>query len=259
MKDLTQEEAGRWMAAAPAPVQDTVASPATEQVLVELGQQYGLHVDVVGLLVKFTSYMLLGYAGPDAFRQELRAAGVAEAQAQQIIDEINKKIFIPLRERMQKPAEVKLPQPATPGVGVPSHAHRPAVAFGAGGPRPVAPRQPMGIMKPPPQSPMYSNVGRQVPSPGFVQRPSVVPQPMQQQPIVAIRPPASTIAPLPPKVILPRSGVSAETPLGQVLRAVVPPANLPGAMPPSDIIPPRPPTPIPPRTAGTDPYRESVE
>lgn len=88
------------MAAAPQIVQDAVTSPATQQVLGGLSKQYSLHIDVSGLLEKLTSYMLLGYVSPEQFLQEMRAAGVLDQQARQIVDEINKKIFVPLRAQM---------------------------------------------------------------------------------------------------------------------------------------------------------------
>lgn len=111
MKDLFPLEAGRWLDAAPEIVQETVTSLATQQVIEQLGKQFTLHIDVLGLLVKLTSYMLIGYAGPEESLRELRAAGIADQQAQQIIDEIRKRIFIPLRERMMKESEAKVLQP----------------------------------------------------------------------------------------------------------------------------------------------------
>ena len=74
MKDLTPLEAGRWMDAAPKIVQDVVTNPLTQQVLERIGKQYALHIDVVGLLVKLTSYMLLGYSSPEDSLQQLEGA-----------------------------------------------------------------------------------------------------------------------------------------------------------------------------------------
>ena len=89
------------MEAAPPLVQEAVMSQATQQVIEQLGKQYTLHIDVIGLLMKLSSYMLLGYSGPKEALEELRAASVPEQQARQIIDDINKKIFVPLREKMR--------------------------------------------------------------------------------------------------------------------------------------------------------------
>lgn len=129
-------------------------------------------------------------------------------------------------------------------------------------------------------------------------------KPAQQIPVPP-RPPVSNIAPLPPKVVLPSAvganlrpnaqsfskpmdgsklledheephielnknkapSSSAETPLQQALRTVLPPPrNLPGAMPPPDIMPSSRPAPAaskipqaPVKPYSADPYREPIE
>lgn len=90
------------MDAAPQIVQNAVASPMTQQMIEQIGKQYSLHIDVVGLLVKLTNYMLLGYIRPEDSFQELYAAKISEQQARQIIEDINQKIFVPLREEMRR-------------------------------------------------------------------------------------------------------------------------------------------------------------
>jgi hypothetical protein len=118
MKDLSLEEAGRWMEAAPPLVQEAITSEVTQQTLEQLGKQYMLHVDVVGLLMKLTSYMLLGYIGPEEFLKELIAAGVSDKDAREIMTEINKKIFVPLREKMESKEQIT-PEPPTQQTSVP--------------------------------------------------------------------------------------------------------------------------------------------
>lgn len=124
MRDLTPEEAGRWIDAAPPAVQKALTGEETERTLADLAKRHTLHVDVAGLLMKYTSYMLLGYAGPEEFLRGLRAAGVQEQQAREIIEEVNKNIFIPIRQKMEKEDEnseseepmrerVAVPQPPT--------------------------------------------------------------------------------------------------------------------------------------------------
>lgn len=205
------------MAAAPKVVQDTITSPVTQQELEQLGKQYALHIDVVGLLIKITSYMLLGYANPEESLQALRAAGISEQQARTLIDEINKRIFVPLRERMKSGAV----QPAKPVVSAPQTptpprffhlenklAPRPSVAPSVGGPRGSA-VPPRPVQQPVPAVPA-------TPQPKPVQPPIAArPSPLaaaigsvlNAQPKVAPQPPrpSSNIAPLPPKFVLPKS------------------------------------------------------
>ena len=122
------------MTAVPLLVQEAVTSPSTQQVLEQIGRQYALHVDVLDTLVKLTSYMLLGYVGPEEFLQEMRAARVADQQARQIIGDINQKIFMPLRLKMMQatvaPASPKpvIPQPRPVQTSVPMPKYAPPVA-----------------------------------------------------------------------------------------------------------------------------------
>ncbi len=333
------------MAAAPPVVQDAVTSPTTQQVIDELGKQYILHVDVIGLLVKLTTYMLLGYVRPEESLQELRAAGITDQQARQIIDEINKKIFIPLLEKMRtetgaqpvapKPvmSAQQKPQPITPtaptppispppGAPVPSRffhldnrlpprplnsaptgssdrsvpqnglaAQTSVAAAALSTPVPPPTQQPPKPISAsptpfpqPPRPSVASGVGG--PRPVSVQPPAQAKtvdilntEPKPQQPL-PIRPPVSNIAPLPPKIVLPRPAATimprpvlpvSEKPAVQPVNTpprplAPPPPNLPGAMPPTDILPPSRPAPIaskvpqaPVKPYSSDPYREPIE
>ncbi|MBI3572195.1 hypothetical protein HY091_01510 [Candidatus Kaiserbacteria bacterium] len=290
--DLSPEEAGRWMDAAPTPVQTVVSDPATPQLVYQIGDRYGLHVDTIGILVKLTGYMLLGYVSPAQFLQELVAAGVPDAQARQIMDEINKKIFVSVREEMRR----AVGKPAAP----------PAPRVVAGATRANAPVPSYVSSKPPPAQPTP-----------HMQRPAIQSAPPAARP-------ALSGAPLPPKVVLPGRPGELDLPVGEgsspavafppqptqpareeqksgrpqggdprtfAMRAPVaatapPPPNLPGAMPtsvPPGVIapgahftppspmrpaqpppvsttsPPSPPAPAAPRTYSSDPYREPIE
>lgn len=133
------------MTAAPQVVQEAVTSPATQQVLGGLSKQYSLHIDVSGLLEKLTSYMLLGYVNPEQFLQEMRANGVADQQARQIIDEINKKIFVPLRAQMMNipQAETKVRPPVPQSRPITPVSVRPIISAT---PPNVAPLPPKTVM-----------------------------------------------------------------------------------------------------------------
>jgi len=267
MNDLSPIELGRWMDSAPKNVQDTITGPLMEQVIEQLGKKYNLHIDVAGLLFKLTGYMLLGYIKVDDFMKELKIAGVSDANAKEVMFEINQKIFVPLRAEMQRGAAAA-PQGAKPAVATPQVAKPVAPA-----PRPMTQQNNVPVRPPQPTI----NVLNQAPRP-----------PQQQMP----RPPISNtrIAPLPPKTVLPDyfapSANAIQHPMlprgeqAQLAPGVAkprpsypPPPNLPGAMPPISSQPiarPMPPRPIqskpvtppnmtPPKPYSSDPYREPVE
>ena len=258
------------MDAAPPLVQEAVMSPATEQAVEEIGNQYGLHIDVVGLLMKLTSYMLVGYVGPEEFLREMRdMGGIPEAQARQIIADINKRIFIPLRERMMggtnarpaTPAPVAPARPAPPPI--PPQARTPGVP-GTPGVQRQAPSS-QTEQKPPQPAP--------APQPSFAYTPptqtskhfelkNLIPRPQPKAPTPAT--PAAPVVPAPEKVkeveqasLMRRLLSDHEEPHTDLDKNSVPP-NLPGAIPPSVPLPTQPkpfvpPTPAPPpqvRTPG---------
>ncbi len=244
-----------------------------------------------------------------------------------IVQDVNAQIFVPLRQEMMKSGTVTAPQPPRPQIPTPRPMATPSATeppryFHLENKLPLAPRaipevrpspaipkvepqipQPAPFPQPPRPS-LAPSIGEPRPAPAQVpfvakQIPSAPTQPSvnifnagpkvvpQQPPPMPVRPPISNIAPLPPKIVLPRPMLpigeqpsalrpmniphrsAAETPLQQALRTVLPPANLPGAMPPADIVSEVRPSPtIPkvepqssptPKTYSADPYREPVE
>lgn len=243
MKDLSSLEAGRWLDGAPQPVQDVVTSPTTQAILEQIGKQFSLHIDVLDLLVKLTSYMLVGYARPDESLKELKAAGISDGQARQIIDEINKKIFIPLREKMQKGIQsARSPKSSTPLQKPP--APKPTFAQVPS----YAPPKPLPIQnKPVSASP--APIFEKIPTPPAlsVRPPQQFQPPHPQNPTIPSRP-AMVAAPksVAPDRILedheephiefskqpaPARPVQVAAPAaGMPARTAPPPPNLPGAM-----------------------------
>ena len=114
MKTITKEVAIQAYQAAPRLIKNIVDSGQTVSTIVEIGKKHNLvHVDVFGKLAKINSYLLLGLTTPEEFLEELVTSGVSDKDAREIVNEINQKIFVPLREEMRKSqvAEVKPPQP----------------------------------------------------------------------------------------------------------------------------------------------------
>ncbi len=230
MKYFSDQELEEALHRAPKLIQNEMTSSNTiAEVVASIGYTLNLHI-VIGAIVQLSVYMLLGLINPQEFSQELAALGLSEAQIKEMMAEINQKIFAPLHEQMRSGGGSAAPQAPRIVPPVP--------------PKPVNIPMP-NYYAPPPQSPAYRTDTKT--SPPF---------------------PLSTIAPLPPKVILPQRGAQASinqlenrgtpTPLQQALRTVLSPANLPGALPLSDIIPPALKTP-PSAPYSTDPYRESFD
>lgn len=315
--ELTLDESvAQVMQTLPPPIRSYLARGEYSVVTANLITKYGLHVDQGGVLEREIMLLLMGIESPEEFTQALtEEAQLSPQTISSIMQDVNTQIFVPLRGQLRRQTGSE-PRPQASGMesgrgNVPQPPNpllppqAPLQAKPA--PRPMNMNMPRpSYYVPPLQSPKYAprvenevmvrsiqqgplNTGRQPTPPAIpvqpMQRPPMQMQQPMQQPPAAIRPPASTIAPLPPKIVMPsiattdsqqptenyESGgsqasinlirpaeaLSTETPLKQALRTVLPPNNLPGAMPESDIIPPTPKA--PPVQYSSDPYRESVE
>lgn len=214
-----------------------------------IGKKQSLRIDQIGLLAELNRNMLLGLIDPPGFLQEMLAAGIPHKDAREIMSEINQKIFVPLREEIQKGTAPASPK-ALQGTAQPPKPPAP--------PRPTGPwpRQPQPSMPrpqvfaPPPQSPRYTSAAEsQLPAGMKFAAPS--------KEMGGIKKEKSTDA-----------GIG--TPLQQALRAVTPPQNLPGTPAPAGAPPtPQPPQapvqeqaplpPVPAKNPGSiDPYREPI-
>jgi hypothetical protein len=86
----------------PFTLREYLANDELSTITQEIGNRYGLHVDTIGALYRETTNMLLGFTNPSQFVNELRSVGVPQEHIGHIVQELNEKIFMPLRERMQK-------------------------------------------------------------------------------------------------------------------------------------------------------------
>jgi hypothetical protein len=86
-------------------LREYVADDDLALVTEEMGKEYQLHVDTVGALYRETTNMLLGLINPEQFVGELKSVGIPQESISAIVEELNTKVFIPLREKMQHPTE----------------------------------------------------------------------------------------------------------------------------------------------------------
>lgn len=275
MSDISKEQVLAAYRQVPQIVRDAFNAEATTQLVVEIQKQYQLHLDVAGRIGKNLGYLLLGLMTPANFVADLQGMGLPKEIIDELMREINQKIFVPLREAMRKgegPVGEKknaaapsyasqsvpaAPQPSTPRMSTPSVPPRVPVGFNTQPasrptplPRPVMPLATKPLMDP----------ERELPSGAPLPQ---VSGPVEPAPITP-----SIGAPLPPKVAMPRPitpfsrpnsvpvtpqrPVSPAQPFG-VARPQTPPANLPGTIPLKPVPPPSNAAP------GSDPYREPIE
>ena len=121
----------------PQAVKDAMFAEASADKIEELGRKYGLLIDKIGALADEVGYFMLGMTHPNDFKgQIIRSTGLSETKANEIIDELNKTIFLPIREHMSALHNVE-----ESGVEMPDEQqHKPIpqrpVSFAQGGKRP---------------------------------------------------------------------------------------------------------------------------
>ncbi|MEK7144248.1 MAG: hypothetical protein AAB794_00080 [Patescibacteria group bacterium] len=232
------ESVAQVMRALPPVIRDYLVQGKSTVIAKSLIARYGLRVDQGGVLEREIMLLLMGIESPEEFTQALtEEAKLPQQTVSLLMQEVNTQIFIPLREQIRSGGVVQ-PQKS---------------AATSAAPRPTAPMpmRPVSIpipkyYAPPPQSPAYF-------------RPDNKPTP---SPLV------SNIAPLPPKVVMPRvpGAPSVEAPLvlnggGQASVNLIEPKpeihhELPPPPPvPAPLTPPTPP--IPPVPAET-PLRQAL-
>jgi len=85
----------------PQAVKDAMFAEASADKIEELGRKYGLLIDKIGALADEVGYFMLGMTHPNDFKgQIVRSTGLSETKANEIIEELNKTIFMPIREHM---------------------------------------------------------------------------------------------------------------------------------------------------------------
>jgi hypothetical protein len=120
MPDFPKEQILNAYNSAPRVVREVFNSPHTTETIESIQGRYALHIDTVDLLGREVGYMLLGLRSPMEFFGRLVAMGIEQAVAKQIVDDVNREIFMPLHDKMQKgglaqpPAPTPAPTPLTP-------------------------------------------------------------------------------------------------------------------------------------------------
>lgn len=213
----------------PPPIRTYLQSGQHSLVAQDLMNRYRLHADQAAILEREVMLLIMGLEEPQEFEDALvHEASIPIEMVAQINEELNKSIFIPLRDQMRKaPAPAPVSRPT-----IPPPKYVPVVPASP----PPAPVQPAPSLQPqtsPPVAvPHFSGPRPAITIP-------VPPQPSAPQALQQIRavppPPPNLPGAMPP--VTPQPQLSARPP---AVRTPVPPP--------------------PPRVPGTpDPYREPVE
>lgn len=88
---------------APKPIQKFLLEKNYEEIASSLAHTYRLNIDQTGILSQKLVFLLLGAQSPHEFSESLvRDSGLTEDVSTQITNDINKLVFIPLREQIQR-------------------------------------------------------------------------------------------------------------------------------------------------------------
>ena len=225
----------------PFPIREFLASDDLTTVTQSIGTTYKLHIDTMGALKRETTNMLLGLINPTQFVGELKSVGIPQASIGAIVEELNAKVFMPLREKMKNPPEEDSSDNESE-IEATSHEHTPTpVAYVA----PAVVTSTVRYVEPP----MPATI--QAPAPAHITPVVVAAAPVVQpipQPVIARTVAAPVIQPVPHVV----SPVIQPTPLSQSVAQPTPHITQPVAQA-APVTPPAPAYTIP-----TQPARPSV-
>lgn len=101
MHELTNEQIIKAIDAAPAQVQEVLRSATTAKTIATIGATHHLHIDQIGALATINRNLLVGLVDPSEMYGELIALSIQPDTAKLIMNDINQKIFLPLREQMR--------------------------------------------------------------------------------------------------------------------------------------------------------------
>lgn len=101
--DFTKEQIKAAFQKIPSDIRDIIASVDKADALYAILEKYKLHVDKVGELGKQVDFVLIGLLHPSKFTESIqKKLEVSEADARAIAQDVNEKIFRPVRESLKK-------------------------------------------------------------------------------------------------------------------------------------------------------------
>ena len=242
------------IASLPPPIRRVFQGDTIPKISRELYAKYQLHVDQGAILEREIIQLLLGVKDPTEFVETLEnEAHLPKEKVVAIANDVNDRVFVPLREELRKGEPAKAPTPPAPSYG----AWQPPKA-----PSPPVPSTPVPPPAPRPDVPRPSTLRPDLPA-----LPEIPAAPALMDGMSADR------APLPPRAVLPKRPPAPPVPRAPGASAILPPPpptarvaprpapppppNLPGALPEVPAAPKAPP--VHGSSYATDPYREPLD
>jgi hypothetical protein len=120
MSNYTKEQLLEKYKKLPQDVQDAIFSVDTSEIIREIGEKNKLMIDKIGELADETGLVMLGLTHPNQFISNLTERLEVEHNiAKEIAEEINSKVFFPIRENLKKIHGLEKIEEAAPEGGEP--------------------------------------------------------------------------------------------------------------------------------------------
>ena len=145
--------------ALPAPIREFITNGSARRVVLEIKKKYDMHIDQAAIVEQEVLLLLIGVNAPDAFIHALKNdARLDEKTITGIVQDVNERIFIPLRKAEEKQGMgallqtpvTKAPQASAPPV--PSKVTAPSVSVLP--PKQLMPSAPVSNVPPPQKTPL---------------------------------------------------------------------------------------------------------
>ena len=102
-KEQLQQEVVRRYENLSDELKKAMMSVSSAEIIYEVGKKHDLNVEKIGVLAEEVGYIMLGMIPPSDFVSDLKnLLEIEENKANEIAQEINHKIFLPIREEMKK-------------------------------------------------------------------------------------------------------------------------------------------------------------
>lgn len=210
MARYTQEQLLEAFRKAPEPIQEAYGGEVMTKVITDIKTKYRLHVDLVGNIEREVGYLMLGLVSPAEFFGTLMLSGTDEQAARGIMEEVNERIFMPLKRQIMESGRAPAPVQSYAQAAAPAPAKEPAVAPPALEYAPPAQTLPGSPEPAPMPAPAPA-----APTPPPVPAPEPAPAPAPPQPVPPPAPAPSIptpppVPPAPPASAIPGKGYAVD-------------------------------------------------